>query len=224
MFPPTLCWAAIRGLPREPQSSSFLGRGAGADRAAARVSPRLYRLVIQPEANEELAEAIYWYESHERGLGPCLGGSVPRLCARSRARLGCCRRCGGLGACPRAWVYRREQRRRLPRAQPIARTPAQGGVDTPGQLLDDGRSRSAPRTPAPHSGVRHPPGHCVSGSRVKSSPPNHRVWTPPARAAGESRGCGGGGDRLQSYIRPRSVERCAPGHHGIRTPGVGRMT
>ncbi len=33
------------------------------------MSPRLYRLVIQPEANEELAEAVHWYESHERGLG-----------------------------------------------------------------------------------------------------------------------------------------------------------
>lgn len=33
------------------------------------MSPRLYRLVIQPEANEEVAEAVHWYESRERGLG-----------------------------------------------------------------------------------------------------------------------------------------------------------
>ena len=33
------------------------------------MSPRLYRLVIQPDANEEVREATHWYESRERGLG-----------------------------------------------------------------------------------------------------------------------------------------------------------
>lgn len=33
------------------------------------MSPRLYRLVIRPEAEAELAEAVQWYEAKERGLG-----------------------------------------------------------------------------------------------------------------------------------------------------------
>ncbi len=33
------------------------------------MSPHRYRLVIQPEADEELAEAVHWYESQQRGLG-----------------------------------------------------------------------------------------------------------------------------------------------------------
>jgi plasmid stabilization system protein ParE len=33
------------------------------------VSPRVYRLVIRPEADEEVREAALWYESRERGLG-----------------------------------------------------------------------------------------------------------------------------------------------------------
>jgi plasmid stabilization system protein ParE len=33
------------------------------------VSPRVYRLVIWPEAESEVAEAAQWYESQQRGLG-----------------------------------------------------------------------------------------------------------------------------------------------------------
>ena len=33
------------------------------------MSPRLYRLIIRPEATEEAAEAVGWYEKRERGLG-----------------------------------------------------------------------------------------------------------------------------------------------------------
>jgi plasmid stabilization system protein ParE len=33
------------------------------------VSPRVYRLIVWPEAEEDLTEATHWYESQERGLG-----------------------------------------------------------------------------------------------------------------------------------------------------------
>ncbi len=33
------------------------------------MSPRVYRLVVRPEADEEVQEAALWYESRERGLG-----------------------------------------------------------------------------------------------------------------------------------------------------------
>lgn len=33
------------------------------------MSPRVYRLVIGPEAESELAEAAQWYEAQQRGLG-----------------------------------------------------------------------------------------------------------------------------------------------------------
>ncbi len=33
------------------------------------MTPRIYRLVIRPEAAEEVAEATVWYEERARGLG-----------------------------------------------------------------------------------------------------------------------------------------------------------
>lgn len=33
------------------------------------MSPQAYRLIIRPEAAEEVSDAAHWYESQERGLG-----------------------------------------------------------------------------------------------------------------------------------------------------------